>query len=48
MGARVTVASLEAAARAQGIPVPKPQLKPVLAGASWLKDCVALLRRAGF
>lgn len=48
MDARVTAADLEAAAKAHGIAVPKPQVKPVLAGAAWLKDCVALLRSAGF
>ena len=48
MGAQVTPASLAAAAKAHGIVVPKPQVKPVLAGANWLKDCVAQLQRAGF
>lgn len=47
MAAKVTAAALAAAAKAHGIVVPKGQLAPVLAGANWLKDCVAQLRRAG-
>ncbi len=47
MASKVTAAALEAAAKAHGIAVPKAQVKPVLAGANWLKDCVALLRESG-
>ena len=46
MGTKLTAAELQSAAKAYGIAVPKAQVKPVLAGASWLKDCVALLRQA--
>ena len=46
MGAKLTAAGLQSAAKAHGIAVPKAQVTPVLAGASWLKDCVALLRQA--
>ena len=46
MGTKLTTAELQSAAKAHGIAVPKAQVKPVLAGATWLKDCVALLRRA--
>jgi hypothetical protein len=44
--AAVTAAALQAAAKAQGIAIPKAQEAPVLAGANWLKDCVKLLRQA--
>lgn len=46
MGTKLTAAELQSAAKAHGIAIPKAQAKSVLAGASWLKDCVALLRRA--
>ena len=46
MGTKLTAAELQATAKAHGIAVPKAQVKPVLAGATWLKDCVALLRQA--
>jgi hypothetical protein len=46
MGTKLTAAAFQAAAKARGIAVPKAQMKPVLAGAVWLKDCVALLRQA--
>lgn len=37
-----------AAARARGLEIPAAQVAPALAGANWLRDCVALLRKAGF
>ena len=46
MGTKLTAPELQSAAKTHGIAVPKAQVKPVLAGASWLKDCVALLRQA--
>jgi hypothetical protein len=46
MGTKLTAAALQSAAKAHGIAIPEVQAKPVLAGASWLKDCVALLRQA--
>ena len=47
MSSAPTLASLNAAANAQGITLPKAEAKAVLAGATWLKVCVALLERAG-
>ena len=46
MGTKLTAAELQSAAKALGIALPKAQVKPVLAGATRLKDCVALLRQA--
>lgn len=47
MSSAPTLASLTAAAKAQGIALPKPEATAVLAGATWLKVCVALLDKAG-
>lgn len=47
MSDKVTVADLEAAARARGIALAKTESAAVQAGAIWLKGCVALLRKAG-
>ena len=46
MADKMTAAELEAAARARGLSLAKAQVETVLAGANWLKDCVALLRKA--
>lgn len=45
---RIGRAGLLAAAKARGIEIPAAQVPPALAGANWLRDCVALLRKTGF
>jgi hypothetical protein len=47
MAARSTAVRLAAAAKAAGIAIPKGETKAVLAGASWLRECVARLEKAG-
>ena len=47
MSTSPTLASLTDAAKARGIVLPAAQAQPVLAGATWLKGCVALLVSAG-
>ncbi len=47
MSDKVTLADLEAAAQARGIALVKTESAAVLAGAIWLRGCVALLRKAG-
>jgi hypothetical protein len=47
MSSAPTLASLNAASKAQGITLPKAEAKAVLAGATWLKACVAVLEKAG-